>query len=121
MANPFCHVELLANDVDVAKDFYSQLFEWELNDVEMGEGTYTLIKPVEGTGGGMMKNPIPGVPTHWLPYVLVDDIAAATAKAEPLGGTVLQNCIEIPSAGAFSVVQDPQGAVLGMWEDRSAC
>ena len=63
MANPFCHVELLANDVDVAKNFYGQLFEWELNDVQMGEGTYTMVKPVEGTGGGMMKNPIPGVPT----------------------------------------------------------
>ena len=42
--------------------------------------TYTMINVGEGTGGGMMTHPVAGAPSAWLPYVLVDDIAAATAN-----------------------------------------
>src|SRR2546423_13818130 len=87
MANPFVHVELNTTDVEKAKEFYSKLFDWTLEDVEMGPSdTYTIIKVGEGTGGGMLKNPMPGVPSFWLAYVLVDEIGAATKKAsEGLG------------------------------------
>ena len=40
------------------------------NDMDMGPGgTYTIIKPGEGPGGGMMKHPVPGAPSTWLAYV----------------------------------------------------
>src|SRR5438874_12633049 len=38
---------------------------------------YTIIKVGEGTGGGMMKIPMPGASSMWMPYVLVDDVKAA--------------------------------------------
>ena len=76
MANPFVHVELNTTDLDKAKGFYGQLFAWELEDVPMGGESYTLIKVGQGTGGGMMKHPVPGAPSAWLAYVLVDDIQA---------------------------------------------
>ena len=78
MANPFVHVELNTTDVPKAKDFYGNLFGWKLEDVTMPNTTYTMIDVGEGTGGGMMPHPIPGAPSAWLAYVLVDDIAAAT-------------------------------------------
>src|ERR1700729_1346694 len=81
MANPFVHVELNTSDVDKAKAFYSGLFGWKLEDTPMGDGTtYTMIDVGDGTGGGMMKHPMPGAPSMWLPYVLVDDIKASTQK-----------------------------------------
>jgi len=90
MANPFVHVELTTSDPDKAKTFYGSLFDWKLEDVEMGPGfTYTMINVGEGTGGGLMKTPAPGVPTAWLPYVLVADVAAATTKAKSLGATIM--------------------------------
>ena len=45
---------------------------------------YTMIKLGEGTGGGLMKNPIPNSPSMWGAYVNVDDVNAATAKAKTL-------------------------------------
>src|SRR5438132_10977424 len=75
MANPFVHVELNTTDVDKAKEFYSRLFDWKLEDMAMGPSdTYTIIKVGDGTGGGLLKNPEPGCPSFWLAYVLVDDI-----------------------------------------------
>jgi len=60
MRNPFVHVELVSTDVAKVKSFYGKLFKWKLEDVDMGDMIYTLIKAGDGTGGGIMKNPVPG-------------------------------------------------------------
>ena len=56
MGNPFVHMELMSTDVGKAKAFYGKLFDWKLEDMNMGDMTYTMIK-VGGTGGGLLKNP----------------------------------------------------------------
>lgn len=117
MANPFVHIELDTTDIVKAKSFYSTLFGWKLRDEDMGEGvTYTMIDVGEGTGGGMMTHPVPGQPSLWLPYVLVDDIQAATEKARSLGAQVVREPMEVPGAGWLSIFLDPTGAALGMWK-----
>ena len=76
MGNPFVHSELATTDIDRAKSFYGQLFDWQFSDVDMGGGfTYTMIGVGDGTGGGMLKHPVPGAPSAWLPYVLVETAA----------------------------------------------
>jgi predicted enzyme related to lactoylglutathione lyase len=119
MANPFVHVELSTTDVGKAKTFYSKLFDWKLEDVPFGADTYTMIQVGEGTGGGMMKHPMPGAPSAWMAYVLVDDIAAATKKAKSLGATVVKDVTEVMGAGHFTIISDPTGAVLGLWEPKT--
>ena len=119
MANPFVHVELNTTNVDKAKDFYKQLFDWKLSDMEMGpSGTYTIIDVGDGTGGGLLKNPEPGMPSFWLAYVLVDDIKAATEKAKSLGAKVFKDSIEVPGMGWLSIITDPTGATLGLWQPK---
>jgi predicted enzyme related to lactoylglutathione lyase len=117
MANPFVHVELNTTDLAKAKAFYGKLFDWKLEDAPMGGGnTYTLIDVGGGTGGGMMKHPIPGAPSAWLAYVLVDDVAAATQKAKSLGASIAKDVTESPNVGWFSVIVDPTGAALALWK-----
>jgi predicted enzyme related to lactoylglutathione lyase len=118
MANPFVHVELSTTDVEKAKAFYGKLFAWTLEDVPMGDMTYTMIKPGSGTGGGMLKQPVPGAPSTWLAYVEVDDIAAATAKAKSLGATIMKDVTEVMGSGWFSILVDPTGAHLGLWKPK---
>lgn len=118
MANPFVHVELNTTDLNKAKDFYGKLFDWKLEDVQMGDMTYTMINVGTGTGGGMMKHPMPGAPSNWLAYVEVDDIGVATAKAKSLGATILVDSQEVPGAGWMSIITDPTGATLGLWKNK---
>jgi len=118
MSNPFCHVELNTTDVAAAKKFYAQLFDWKLEDVPMPGGTYTLIGVGQGTGGGMMTHPVAGAPSTWLAYVLVDDIHAATKKAASLGATVKRDVTEVGGMGWFSIIADPTGATLALWQAR---
>jgi uncharacterized protein len=121
MANAFCHLELNTTDLAKAKDFYGKLFTWETSEMDMGPGgTYVLIKPGEGPGGGMMTHPVPGAPSQWLPYVAVDDVVSATAKAKSLGAQVMRDKTEVPNMGWFSILLDPTGAAIALWENKKA-
>ncbi len=117
MANPFVHVELLTDDPAKSKKFYNSLFDWKLED--MPGMDYTMIGVGEGTGGGIMKNPVPGLPSHWMAYVLVADVKASTKKAESLGAKVVKEVTEVPDYGWFSVITDPTGAALGLWQPKA--
>jgi uncharacterized protein len=130
MPNPFVHVELNTSDIEKAKKFYGQLFDWTLEDVSMGsggppglqasEGKYTMIQPGHGTGGGIVKQAVPGAPSSWLAYVEVSDVAASTQKAKSLGARIMLDVTEVPGAGWMSVIVDPTGAALGLWKSKSA-
>jgi len=117
MGNPFVHVELQTQDIGKAKKFYQGLFDWKLEDVPgippMG---YTMVHVGEGTGGGMMKNPVSDAPSQWLAYIHVDDVTASTKKAKGLGAKVVQDVTEVPNYGWFSVILDPTGAAVGLWQ-----
>ncbi len=117
MGNPFVHIELTTNDIGKAKSFYKSLFAWKLKDVDMGGGqTYTMVDVGNGTGGGMFQ--MPGAPVAWTPYVAVDDVAKATAKARSAGASILKDRSEVPGMGWFSILQDPTGAVIALWEPK---
>ena len=90
MANAFVHVELNTTDTAKAKAFYGKLFDWKMEDMDMGPaGKYTMINPGEGTGGGLWKSQMPGG-SFWLAYAIVDDVKTATAKAKSLGASVMK-------------------------------
>ena len=117
MPNPFVHIESQTQDVDKAKKFYKGLFDWKVED--FSEMAYTMIDVGDGTGGGMMKNPVPGAPSHWIPYALVDDIKASTKKAKSLSGRIVMDITEIPDYGWFSVIVDPTEATFGLWQAKA--
>jgi uncharacterized protein len=121
MANPFVHVELHTGDVAKAKQFYSKLFGWKLEDMPMpGGGTYTMIQVGEGTGGGMMSAQPSGSPPRWQAYVGVDDVAASTRKAKELGAKIMMDKTEVGDAGYMSVIVDPTGAAIALWQPKQA-
>jgi len=117
MSNPFVHVELQTTDLKKARDFYSKLFDWKLEDAQVpGFGTYTMIGVGEGTGGGMMAGTTPGAPSSWVSYVDVSDVASATRKAKELGAKVLVDTMAVADMGKFSIITDPTRATLGLWQ-----
>lgn len=121
MGNPFVHAELNSTDVAKAKEFYGKLCDWNLEDMQMPDMTYTVIKVGEnsyGVGGGIMKQMMPGAPSMWVPYIGVDDIKAATEKAKSLGATMMMENHEVPNMGWFSIFTDPAGAITGLWQAK---
>lgn len=120
MANSFVHIELHTGDLAKAKAFYSTLFDWKLQDLLMPDGgSYTMINVGEGTGGGMMSTPASDVPPHWLAYVGVDDVVAATEKARSLGASICQDVMEVDGYGWLSILTDPTGATFALWQAKA--
>jgi predicted enzyme related to lactoylglutathione lyase len=122
MGNPFVHIELNSTDQAAARAFYGQLFDWEMKDMPLPGSSpdageiYTTIAVGGGTGGGIMRQMMPNTPSFWLPYALVKDIHAATSKAASLGAVVMKDVSEVPGMGFLSIIKDPTGAVLGLWQ-----
>lgn len=116
MANPFVHLELTTPDTAKAKEFYGKLFNWTFTDNDMGNMVYSTFKPDSGPGGGLMR--MPGAPTQWLAYVGVEDIHAATAKAKSLKATIVRDVQEIPNVGWFSILNDPTGAMIALFQTK---
>lgn len=106
--------ELSSPDLDASSTFYSGLFGWEITPFEDSSTPYLAIKNGGANNGGMRELSPPGTPPHWLAYFGVQDIDAALAKVQELGGAKLAGPIDITMA-KIAVVQDPQGAVLALY------
>jgi predicted enzyme related to lactoylglutathione lyase len=113
----FCWVDLMAADQDAAKRYYTDLFGWDYQDFPLGEGTLYSLAQVDGTPVAAIT-PLPdeGVPPHWNCYVSVDDADAAAARAQELGATVIVAAGDVGEYGRVAMIQDPQGAILGLWQ-----
>ncbi len=111
MGNPTMWFEVAAKDREAAKGFYSQLFDWQLTDMDAMPYT-TIDAGGEGIPGGIGSAP-DGHPGHVTFYVRVEDIEAALARAEQLGGKRLMDPVDIPS-GQIAMFADPEGHEIGL-------
>ena len=110
--------ELMTTDVDAAKSFYKEVFGWTSKDSDMGGMTYTIfVRAGDIDVAGCMERPT-GVqaPPHWLPYIATENVDATIAKAKELGATIFRDGTDIPNMGRFAIIQDPTGAVFGIWQ-----
>jgi predicted enzyme related to lactoylglutathione lyase len=91
-------------------NFYEKLLGWKASDGPAGVTMFVGDKgPFAGLG---VKD---GAAAGWLPYVQVDDVEAATKKAVKLGAALIKEKTQGP-AGDFSVVRDPGGAAIALWQ-----
>jgi hypothetical protein len=108
--------ELNTRDLPAAKAFYTEVFGWTANDMDMGGMTYTEWKLGDRSVAGMMAMPamVPAeVPAHWLVYFAVDDADATVSTANRAGATTLLPPTDIPP-GRFAVLTDPDGAAFAV-------
>lgn len=111
-----CWNELLTSDPQAAQAFYTALFGWQEEPMDMGPmGVYRVQKQGAAQAGGMMAHPQPGAPSCWLAYFATEDLAGSTRKAAELGAKVMVANAPIPGIGAFSLLTDPVGAVFALF------
>src|SRR5919108_4203644 len=119
MGQPVVHFEVIGQDGEKLKRYYSELFGWEIkSDNEMNYGVVNregnLAPDGTGIGGGVAGGP-PGYGGHVTFYVAVPDIEAALQKAESLGGTRMMGPEKMGEAGIeIALFTDPEGHVIGL-------
>ncbi len=122
------HFEITFDDQQRAKEFYGSVFDWDLDDNDMGNGVvYTTATTVPVGEDRLPKEPgaINGGFTSRgseTPYPVitigVDAIDDTLKKIEASGGTTVTPRTPIPNLGAFAYFKDSEGNVMGLWETQ---
>ena len=113
----FSWTDLATTDVDAAKRFYTDLFGWDLEDLEIpGGGIYTMAEVDGRRVAAISAVQHEGQPPAWNAYVTVEDADADAAKAGELGGTVVAEPFDVMTAGRMAVIADPTGAIFCTWQ-----
>jgi predicted enzyme related to lactoylglutathione lyase len=118
MTNDFGHIELSTSNLKEASAFYGSLFDWKMESQPIFNGKeYKMIKQEKGPNGGMVE--MPNVqPPMWLVYITVDSVDDYLKKAIDLGAQQQLGKTEVRDMGWFAVLEDPQGAVFAIWENK---
>ena len=106
--------ELQTSDPKAAAAFYSALFEWETQTMEMDFGLYTVGSVGGQPTAGIMKLMAEGNLVNWGLYVTVDDVDATLSQAAEAGATIIQEGFDAPAVGRMGVFQDPFGAAISV-------
>jgi hypothetical protein len=114
MGSPIVHFELIGKDAAQLKEFYTQLFGWQIGDLMGPEmGNYALIDgTTSGIAGGVGQSD-DGQPRTSV-YAQVPDPQATLDKAVGLGATVLMAPTEIVPGTTLAMFSDPAGNVFGL-------
>ncbi len=118
------HFEIPADNVDRAKDFYKNVFDWEI--VPMPEMNYTIVRTVEvddkqmpkevaAINGGIAKRN----ENFKSPVIVMNvvDIDKSVEKIKKAGGQVLGEKMQVGDMGLYIYAKDPEGNVIGVWQN----
>lgn len=111
-------VELMAPDLDAARDFYHAVFGWEYDIGAPEYGGYTNAR-VGGRVAAGLGGPMPDAPpspSAWSLYFATTDIEVDVARAVALGAKLHVPAMSVAPFGSMAVLEDPTGAPFGFWQ-----
>jgi len=117
MGEPVVHWEFWSKDPARLSNFYEKVFDWKIQ--HHPEIKYRVVETggQDGINGGIFQpdrsGPWPGNMSF---YIDVDDLAAYNKKVVAAGGKILVEEQQVPGMGSFSLFEDPEGRVLGLWK-----
>jgi predicted enzyme related to lactoylglutathione lyase len=117
MGQPVVHFEVIGDDGEKLRAFYSEMFDWEINaDNPMKYGIVDREGNVNsegiGIGGGVAG--YAEAPNHVTFYVEVPDVEAALTQAEGLGAERLMGPEQVTEGVEIGLFNDPEGHVIGV-------
>jgi predicted enzyme related to lactoylglutathione lyase len=113
----FSWVELATGDPEGARAFYAELFGWTYEDRPVGAGAVYTMAQLDGRHvAGLFASD--QAAAHWNSYVTVASVDEAAAACAAAGATVAAEPFDVLTSGRMTVVQDPTGATVCLWEPR---
>jgi predicted enzyme related to lactoylglutathione lyase len=110
MSNAFVWFHNGSEKPDDSVKFYENLLGWKPSAGPPGTTMLAVeTGPIAGVG------PTEGKTAAWIPFVEVKDVDEATKRAVKLGAGVIKQRTRGP-AGDYSVIRDPGGAPIALWQ-----
>lgn len=106
------------------KDFYSRVFGWTVQEIPMEDengayADYAMVdKNGEGVGGVCHKRGAnKDLPSQWIVYFTVTNVAESMETCKQLGGKVLKESKNENGDLFYALLEDPSGAVIGIIQE----
>jgi uncharacterized protein len=111
MGAPVTWFEINTSDAKAAREFYAEVFGWNLQVLD--EANYALVDTGGngGIGGGIGQAQ---GPSQVIFYIEVAEPQACLDRIEKAGGRTVVPVTEIPDMVTFAQFADPQGNVVGL-------
>lgn len=112
-------IDITVDDAEGLRDFYSKVVGWEAEAVHMGDySDFNMKMPGNGVpaaGVCHARGSNADLPSQWLIYIVVDDVAASAVACTDNGGKIIVQPRAL-AGGSFCVIEDPSGAVAALYE-----
>lgn len=129
MSAPVVHFEIEGLNAAALRDFYAQLFGWEVDLDLNNPAQYGMIRGAtadRGIGGAISQ--VPNTPSttwqgptreqgysgHVTVFMAVDDVETALTRAVELGGSRLQGPDPLYPGVEIGKLADPEGHLIGV-------
>jgi hypothetical protein len=116
--------DLTVLNADAVRDFYSKVVGWRYQEVDMGGyADFTMVVPETGNPAGGIchaRGVNQGIPPYWLMYIIVENVDRSTRLCTELGGAVVVQPKDMGGHGRYSVIKDPAGAFVGLFQPPSS-
>ena len=123
-AGSFCWLDLAATDASGARNFYGRLLGWSSVAQQALGGSFSCerlsgvdVASIYQLSGTHLAR---GVPSHWTPYIQVDDLDRTVRRVISLGGQVIIEPVLMPDVARIALILDSVGAHVGLWEPVDA-
>jgi predicted enzyme related to lactoylglutathione lyase len=119
MHGQFVWYELMTPDAAAARNFYAPITNWGTQPFDANYTMWTSEGvPIGGLNQLGAKERAQGIPPNWMPYVESSNVADTVRLASSLGARIIEGPRDIPGAGTFAVIEDPQSAVFGVYDSK---
>ncbi|QIP83536.1 VOC family protein [Streptomyces sp. Tu 2975] len=109
-------IELGTPDVEGAKAFYGQVFDWTFVSAGPDAGGYGMFQLDGRTVAAAMTVPPEKGPPGWNVYFQTPDADAMVKAVEQRGGSVVVRPMDVFDQGRMTICLDPAGAAFAGWE-----
>jgi len=114
-------LDLTVSDASATRDFYRQVIDWSVQDVEMEDASESYAdfnmlgddgSPAAGVCHARGANL--GLPNSWMIYLPVGDLNESLRRVREGGGKVIQTKRGPDGEYTYAAIQDPVGACLAL-------
>src|SRR3954453_17938377 len=110
-----CWIDLMTDNAEAVRKFYSDLFDWTAEEPSAEFGGYFMwSRDGVPIAGGMPTEEGQPAPCVWSVYLAVDNADKTVETATAAGAQVIVAPIAVADLGIMAVLIDPTGAAIGL-------
>jgi predicted enzyme related to lactoylglutathione lyase len=122
LAGKFVWADLVTDDVERVKTFYTSLFNLGWQEIRPAPDTYGLLTMDGRAVAGIAYHEAPEEKVaygRWIHYMSVDDVARAEKLVQDSGGRTVLSRRSFDQRGEFAIVMGPDQALVGLMRSSS--